>query len=81
MTMLNLEGNLLLLFAFVFFFCINCLYFTSFYRKDKEQQEDKQSDGNTEKEQEQIDQIIKDSLGKLSKRGVSSQVRTRIVLR
>lgn len=42
-------------------------------RKDKEQQEDKQSDGNAEKEQEQIDQIIKDSLGKLSKRVISSQ--------
>ncbi|KAM3920025.1 bromodomain-containing protein 7 [Leptodactylus fuscus] len=42
-------------------------------RKDKEQQEDKQNDGNLEKEQEQIDQIIKDSSGKLSKRTISSQ--------
>ncbi|XP_056382332.1 bromodomain-containing protein 7 isoform X2 [Hyla sarda] len=41
-------------------------------RKDKEQ-EDKQSDGNAEKEQELIDQIIKESLGKLSKRMVSTQ--------
>ncbi|XP_069822039.1 bromodomain-containing protein 7 [Dendropsophus ebraccatus] len=42
-------------------------------RKDKDQLEDKQSDGNAEKEQELIDQIIKESLGKLSKRVVSSQ--------
>ncbi|CAN2389556.1 lysine-acetylated histone binding [Pristimantis euphronides] len=42
-------------------------------RKDKEQQEDKQNDANAEKEQEQIDQIIKDSLGKLSKRTLNSQ--------
>ncbi|XP_069594590.1 bromodomain-containing protein 7 isoform X4 [Ranitomeya imitator] len=42
-------------------------------RKDKEQQEDKQNDGNSEKDQELIDQIIKDSLGKLSKRSISSQ--------
>ncbi|XP_075693636.1 bromodomain-containing protein 7 isoform X2 [Rhinoderma darwinii] len=42
-------------------------------RKDKEQQEDKQNDANAEKEQQQIDQIIKDSLGKLSKRVISSQ--------
>ncbi|XP_044126176.1 bromodomain-containing protein 7 [Bufo gargarizans] len=40
-------------------------------RKDKELQED---NGNSEKEQEQIDQIIKDSLGKLSKRMLSSQL-------
>ncbi|XP_071973792.1 bromodomain-containing protein 7 [Engystomops pustulosus] len=43
-------------------------------RKDKEQQEDKQNDGNSEKDQELIDQIIKDSLGKLSKRMISSQL-------
>ncbi|XP_040266658.1 bromodomain-containing protein 7 [Bufo bufo] len=43
-------------------------------RKDKELQEDKQNNGNSEKEQEQIDQIIKDSLGKLSKRMLSSQL-------
>ncbi|XP_073515462.1 bromodomain-containing protein 7 [Phyllobates terribilis] len=43
-------------------------------RKDKEQQEDKQNDGNSEKDQEQIDQIIKDSLGKLSKRLICSQL-------
>ncbi|KAM4017672.1 bromodomain-containing protein 7 [Anomaloglossus baeobatrachus] len=42
-------------------------------RKDKEQQEDKQNDGNAEKDQEQIDQIIRDSLGKLSKRSITSQ--------
>ncbi|XP_066440054.1 bromodomain-containing protein 7 isoform X2 [Eleutherodactylus coqui] len=42
-------------------------------RKDKEQQEDKPSDGNSEKDQELIDQIIKDSLGKLSRRTPNSQ--------
>ncbi|XP_053305538.1 bromodomain-containing protein 7 isoform X2 [Spea bombifrons] len=45
-------------------------------RKDKDQLEDKQKVGEvaSEKEQEEIDQIIKDSLGKLSKRQISSQV-------
>ncbi|XP_075044957.1 bromodomain-containing protein 7 [Mixophyes fleayi] len=45
-------------------------------RKDKEQQEEKQrlNDVAAEREQEQIDQIIRDSLGKLSKRGITSQL-------
>ncbi|NP_001082592.1 bromodomain-containing protein 7 [Xenopus laevis] len=44
-------------------------------RKEKDLQEDKQkqSEAATEKEQEQIDQIIKESFGKLSKRVVNSQ--------
>ncbi|XP_073432278.1 bromodomain-containing protein 7 isoform X2 [Dendrobates tinctorius] len=46
-------------------------------RKEKEQQEDKQNDGNGEKNQEQIDQIIRDSFGKLSKRWISSQFERR----
>ncbi|XP_063801411.1 bromodomain-containing protein 7 isoform X2 [Pseudophryne corroboree] len=45
-------------------------------RKEREQQEDKQkiNDAAAEREQEQIDQIIRESFGKLSKRGVSSQL-------
>ncbi|KAM8945915.1 bromodomain-containing protein 7 [Pelodytes ibericus] len=45
-------------------------------RKDKDQLDEKQNlnDLAAEKEQEQIDQIIKDSLGKLSKRVINSQV-------
>uniref|UniRef100_A0A8C5Q2X6 Bromodomain containing 7 n=1 Tax=Leptobrachium leishanense TaxID=445787 RepID=A0A8C5Q2X6_9ANUR len=45
-------------------------------RKDKDQLDDKQrlSDGVAEKEQELIDQIIKESCGKLSRRDVTSQI-------
>ncbi|KAM9302440.1 bromodomain-containing protein 7 [Gastrophryne carolinensis] len=47
-----------------------------FKRKDKDQLEDKQktNEGVSEKDQEQIDQIIKDSLGKLTKRPINSQL-------
>ncbi|XP_018421583.1 PREDICTED: bromodomain-containing protein 7 [Nanorana parkeri] len=47
-----------------------------FKRKDKDQSEDKQrlNEGASEKDQEQIDQIIRDSLGKLTKRTISTQL-------
>ncbi|XP_073461092.1 bromodomain-containing protein 7 isoform X2 [Aquarana catesbeiana] len=47
-----------------------------FKRKDKDQSEDKQriNEAASEKEQEQIDQIIRDSFGKLTKRAANSQL-------
>ncbi|CAI9588259.1 unnamed protein product [Staurois parvus] len=47
-----------------------------FKRKDKDQSEDKQriNEGALEKEQEQIDQIIRDSFGKLTKRAANSKL-------
>ncbi|KAM5138889.1 bromodomain-containing protein 7 isoform 2-T2 [Mantella aurantiaca] len=47
-----------------------------FKRKDKDQSDDKQrlNEAASERDQEQIDQIIKDSLGKLTKRAANSQL-------
>lgn len=44
------------------------------FRKDKDVLEDKFKSNNVEREQEQIDRIVKESGGKLTRRLVNSQV-------
>lgn len=44
------------------------------FRKDKDVLEDKFKSNNLEREQEQIDRIVKESGGKLTRRLVNSQV-------
>lgn len=44
------------------------------FRKDKDMLEDKFKSNNLEREQEQLDRIVKESGGKLTRRLVNSQV-------
>lgn len=54
---------------FFFYLVLMCVF-----RKDKDLLEDKCKSNNLEREQEQIDRIVKESGGKLTRRLVNSQV-------
>lgn len=51
-----------------------CLVLICVFRKDKDMLEDKFKSNNLEREQEQLDRIVKESGGKLTRRLVNSQV-------
>lgn len=57
--------------TFFFFFYLVLMYV---FRKDKDMLEDKCKSNSLEREQEQIDRIVKESGGKLTRRLVNSQV-------
>lgn len=61
--------NVFILFIYFFYLVLMCVF-----RKDKDMLEDKCKSNNLEREREQIDRIVKESGGKLTRRLVNSQV-------
>lgn len=66
--MFGIHFNVFIL-SFFLYLVLMCVF-----RKDKEMLEDKLRSSNLEREQEQLDRIVKESGGKLTRRLANSQV-------